>query len=70
MLNKCQTSPLLPGVTASPEKSSAGATGTPALELKEFADPGWGSHCLRQSPGTFLGESTARHEMGKESLTL
>lgn len=57
-------------MTASPEESSAGVTGIPALELKEFADPGWESHCLRQSPGSFLGENTARHEMGKGSLTL
>lgn len=57
-------------MTASPEESSAGVTGIPALELKDFADPGWESHCLRQSLGSFLGESTARHEMGKESLTL
>lgn len=37
----CQSSPLLPGVTVFPKESSAGMKGTPALELKEFADPGW-----------------------------
>lgn len=54
ILNKCQSSPLLPGVTASPKESSSGMTGTPALELMEFADPGWESHCLSGSPGSFL----------------
>lgn len=47
MLNKCQSSPLLPGATAPPEETSSGMRGTPALELKEFADPGWESHSLR-----------------------
>ena len=44
MLNKCQSSPLLRGVTTSSKESSAEMTGTPELE----------THCLSQSPGSFL----------------
>lgn len=70
MFNKCQSSPLLPGVTASPKESPTGVTGTPTPELLEFAHPGWEPHHFSLPPSKFLGEIIARYEMGRESVVI